>query len=172
MHIRREIASDVAAVHDVHRAAFGSDEEVDPVEVGLLARLRDDDAWLPRLSLVATAGDRVVGHVTCTRAVVGPERHALLGLGPLGVAPAVQGRGVGSALMHAVLGAAEACDEPLVGLLGAPAYYRRFGFVRSTDRAIGPPDAGWGDAFQVRTLTAHTPDIRGPFRYARPFEEL
>lgn len=44
-------------------------------------------------------------------------------LGPLGVAPSHQAAGIGSALVHAVLGAADALDEALVALLGAPAYY-------------------------------------------------
>ena len=43
--------------------------------------------------------------------------------GPLSVRPDRQRRGVGSALMHAVLGAADALGEPLVALLGSTAYY-------------------------------------------------
>jgi putative acetyltransferase len=44
------------------------------------------------------------------------------------VLPHHQGVGVGHALMHAVLAAAEAVDETVVGVLGDPAYYARFGF--------------------------------------------
>ncbi|WP_442791484.1 hypothetical protein [Micromonospora sp. NBC_01813] len=47
--------------------------------------------------------------------------------------------------MHAVLGAAEALDEPLVVLLGDPAYYQRFG--------LRPP-------------------APGRFRYAEPFDRI
>jgi predicted N-acetyltransferase YhbS len=39
-----------------------------------------------------------------------------LGLGPIGVVPGHQNRAVGHALMHAVLGAADALDEHLVAL--------------------------------------------------------
>jgi putative acetyltransferase len=42
----------------------------------------------------------------------GDGRRPALGLGPLTVEPAWQRRGVGSALMHTVLGAAGALGEP------------------------------------------------------------
>lgn len=140
-----------------------------PVEVGLLDQLRDDEGWLPALSLVAIDdADAVIGHVTCTRADV--DGHPVLGLGPLAVRPDRQRQGVGTALMHAVLGAAEALDEPLVALLGDPAYYGRFGFHPSTEYGITPPSA-WGRYFQVRLLSAGPPPA-GTFAYARPFRAL
>jgi len=93
-------------------------------------------------------------------------------LGPLSVDPPHQGRGVGSALMHAVLGAADALGEPLVVLLGNPRYYRRFAFVQGDSLGIEPPVPAWGPYFQARPLTAYDPSLQGPFRYAEPFEGL
>jgi putative acetyltransferase len=55
----------------------------------------------------------------------------VIALGPLAVRPDRQQNGVGSALMHAVLGAADALGEPLAALLSNPAYYQRFGFELS-----------------------------------------
>jgi putative acetyltransferase len=75
--------------------------------------------------------------------------------------------------MHAVLGAADALGEPLVALLGDPAYYRWFGFVTATDRGVTPPVEAWGVHFQVRTLTSYDPARHtGAFAYATPFEGL
>lgn len=74
--------------------------------------------------------------------------------------------------MHAVLGAADALAESLVALLGHTAYYPRFGFRPASELAITPPVAAWASHFQVRTLSAYEPDLRGAFRYAPPFEEL
>lgn len=133
--------------------------------------LRADRAWLPNLSLIAIgSGGAVVGHVLATRGHVGSA--PTLGLGPLSVLPDEQRNGVGSALMHAVLGAADALDEPLVALLGDPAYYRRFGFRLSTAHGIEPPVAHWRPHFQVRLLSAYVPDLRGTFVYAPPFDRL
>jgi putative acetyltransferase len=165
MLIRREHLDDIAAIRYVHRAAFVSD--VDPMEVRLVDALRDSDAWIPALSWVAELDGAVVGHVACTRGHV--DDTPAVGLGPLGVLPELQGTGVGSALMYASIGAADALDEPLIALLGAPAYYGRFGFVAAARYAIRPPEAEWGEHFQVRTHTAWRPSITGTFRYASPF---
>ena len=192
--IRRERAGDVDAIRDVHLAAFATvrdrDEPVaaedeaapppDPVEARLVDELRADTAaWLPALSLVAEDGEgEVVGHVVCTRATLGDpggpgEELPVLGLGPLGVLPERQKQGVGLALMHAVLGAADALGEPLVALLGEPAYYSRFGFVTAADVGVVPPVEAWGRYFQVRTLAAYDAGRhRGAFAYAAPFDRL
>ncbi|MBB1244266.1 N-acetyltransferase [Streptomyces durbertensis] len=176
MMIRRETDADVAAVREVVGAAFAQDGGKVPVEVALLDALRADDAWLPALSLVAVDHTgRPVGHVVCTRGLLTPEDGPVvpaLDLGPLAVRPDRQGTGVGSALMHAVLGAADALDEPLVALLGAPAYYARFGFRAAAEYGVAAPEPEWGEYFQVRTLTAHHPGARGHFAYAPPFQEL
>ncbi len=170
--VRRETATDVDAIRAVHTAAFAQPGQP-PVEAQLVDALRACDGWLPALSMVATDPDgQVLGHVVCTRARVAGEPVAL-GLGPLGVFPAWQGRGVGSALMHAILGAADALDEPLVVLLGHPNYYPRFGFRPAADYGVTSPVAQWPPLdFQARPLTAYRPTIRGPFTYAEPFDEL
>ena len=170
MLIRRETPSDAAAVHAVTTAAFAAPDTPAPVEAALVDDLRRCDGWISALSLVATADDRVVGHVVCTRGHVGTV--PALGLGPLSVDPRHQRRGVGHALVHAVLGAADAMGEPLVALLGSPGYYGRFGFRPAAEFAVDAPDASWGAYFQVRALTAYDPSIRGPFRYASPFDAL
>ncbi len=179
MLIRRERPGDVPAIDVVHRAAFtreyanGGDAPAvlaDPPEVALVHRLRSDSGWMPTLSLVAEVRDHVVGHVCLTRAGVGP--YPALALGPIGVLPGVQRGGVGSSLMHAALGAADALDEPLVGLLGSLDYYPRFGFAPGSRLGIVPDEPAWVSHFQVRTLTAYEPGITGEFRYPDPFYDL
>ena len=78
--------------------------------------------------------------------------------------------GVGSALVHAVLGAADALGEPLVALLGDPGYYSRFGFRLSGEYAITPPRAEWQPHFQVRVLSGYQSGLRGMFSYPEPFD--
>lgn len=173
MLVRRESARDGDAVARVCRRAFAALEPGrEPVEVDLLERLRRCPAWLPHLALVAVVDGEVVGHAVATRATIEPSRGAAVGLGPVAVLPDHQRRGVGTALLHTLLGAADATAEPLVGVLGDPAYYSRFGFVPAVDHRIDAPDPDWGAHFQVRPLSAHRDDLTGRFRYAPPFEEL
>ncbi|HEV7210949.1 MAG TPA: N-acetyltransferase [Blastococcus sp.] len=171
MHVRREQPADHDAVRAVHRAAFGqpgSDAEV--AEARLTDELREDAGFLPHLSLVAVVDDAVVGHVLATRGWLEPTGVPVLGLGPLGVVPAAQRRGAGSALVHAVVAVAEACEERLIALLGAPEYYGRFDFRAATELGVAPPELRWGAHFQARRLTG--PPVRGTFRYADPFGRL
>lgn len=172
MLVRREQPGDVEVVRGVVAAAFARPENLGrvPVEVTLLDGLRADDDWLPMLSLVAEPVEgEVVGHVVCTRGSV--DGSPALGLGPLAVRPDWQRRGVGKALMHAVLGAADAVGEPLVAVLGEPDYYGRYGFRAAAAYGIAPPDPQWGEYFQVRTLSAYRPGT-GTFAYAEPFNRL
>jgi putative acetyltransferase len=170
--IRRETDRDAESIRSVTAAAFGGavGGAPSPVEVALVDELRVSGAWLPPLSLVAVGpGDDVIGHVLCTRGHVGTT--PVLGLGPLSVRPDGQRRGVGSALMHAVLGAGDALGEPLVALLGSPAYYCRFGFRLSSEYQILPPRPHWQPHFQVRVLTAYRPGLCGTFTYPEPFDQ-
>ncbi len=177
--IRQSGPDDVAAIRRLTVAAFAAaahsappvDDTGDPGEAALVVWLLEDALAIPELSLVAV-GDagHLVGHVICSRGRV--DGHPALGLGPLSVHPDHQRGGVGSALVHAVLGAAEALDEPLVALLGDPGYYGRFGFHPASQVGIIAPEPSWGGYFQVRTLAAYDADVTGAFRYSEPFDRL
>ena len=140
------------------------------MEVRLLDALRASDSWIPALSWVAEVDSRVVGHCVSTRGHVGDV--SCVGLGPIGVVPDAQGMGVGSALMNATIGAADALGEPLIALLGEPSFYARFGFTPARDHGIEPPSSAWGDHFQVLRLSAWTDSIGGLFQYAPPFNTV
>jgi putative acetyltransferase len=171
--IRRELTGDEPAIGRVHADAFAPQYPGgEPVEPQLVDDLRTSGAYLGALSLVAVADGQIVGHVCCTRATLHPGEHPVLGLGPLGVLQSHQRLGVGGALMHAVLGAADALDEPLVVLLGHPEYYPRFGFRPADEIGVEPENEEWAPFFQARTLTSYRPELRGRFRYAKPFDDL
>jgi putative acetyltransferase len=170
--IRREGAGDAEVIYAITAAAFGRAGETGvPAEAPLVDALRAGPAWIPELSLVAVdPGGDVVGHVVCSRGSV--AGLPVLGLGPLSVRPDRQLSGIGSALMHAVLGAADALNEPLVALLGSPVYYPRFGFRLAGEYGITPQEPRWVPHFQVRTLTAYDPSLRGAFAYSEPFDHV
>ena len=152
----------------VHNAAFG--DGADSAEAQLVDDLRADGDIIAGLSIVAVVDGDVVGHVVCSRASV--AGRSSIGLGPLGVIPVSQRCGVGQALMHAVLAAADALDAPAVALLGDPGYYRRFGFVAGAVLGVLPSNPEWVEHFQVRPLDAWDDSLRGIFRYAPAFDRL
>lgn len=165
MIVRRERPEDAVAIRAVHTSAFTSGAAV---EAPLVDRLRDDGDLIAAVSLVAIdRDDAIIAHVACSRATV--AGRPTLGLGPLGVRRAFQRRGAGQALMHAVIGAADALDEPAVFLLGDPVFYGRFGFVPAASVRVIAPDPGWSEHFQARRLGAWEPALRGTFAYAPAF---
>ncbi len=167
MLIRRERPADANAIRALHRAAFAPSEH----DHGrLVDELRDDGDAVAELSLVAERDGEIVGHVVCSYATVDGRR--CLGLGPIGVLPERQRVGVGAALMHAVIAAADALGEPAIVLLGHAAYYPRFGFEPAADHGILPAE-DWGrEVFLVRRLGAWDGTLRGTFRFASAFDRI
>lgn len=123
MIVRPVRPADFPAIRAVVAAAFGRAEEADMVD-----QVRAGGQLL--FELTAEADGAVAGHVLFSRMTCEPAAF-VAGLAPLAVAPGKQGRGIGGALVRQGL---EACRElGTVGcvVLGAPAYYARFGFRRA-----------------------------------------
>ncbi len=141
-------------------------------EATLVDELRGDGDLVPELTLVAERDGLVVGHVAVSRATLDGRTGEVVGLGPIGVLPDQQGRGVGSALMHGALAAADALGLRGVVLLGHPTYYPRFGFEAAVDHGVRPPQ-DWGrEYFMLRRLEAWRDGPAGAFRYAPAFDRL
>ncbi len=178
MFIRQEQPSDADEIRELHRRAFARPATQDApatdgaLEANLVDELRTDGDLLTPLCLVAVEDGVVVGHVAMSRALLDDRPAPLAALGPLGVLPERQGAGVGSALMHATLAAADAVGLRGVVLLGHATYYPRFGFRPAVDHGITPPQ-DWGPAyFLLRTLGAWGDGRTGAFRYSPAFERL
>jgi putative acetyltransferase len=160
--IRPERREDHAAIRRVVRAAFDKHRSV----ADLVDLIRESPEFVPELSLVACYSGEVVGHVMLSHAELVDEpgvRHPILELSPLAVAPELQRRGIGSALVPAGLAAAEKLGEPLVVLQGSPDYYPRFGFrdCRSLGIVIDLPDWAPPDAGMAYPLSGYDPSMRG-----------
>ena len=164
--IRPEVPADLAAVRAVLTAAFPT-----PAEAGLVDALRS--AGRLTVSLVATTSNgEIIGHVALSPLTLDDHHTRGLGLAPVAVDPAHQGRGLGGALVRAALAAARDRGARFVVLLGAPAYYSRFGFVAASTLGL-TSEYEAGDAFQAIELQpgALAP-LRGLVRYAPEFADL
>ena len=169
--IRPETADDHQAVREVHTLAFGGGGRIP----ALVAALRLAPAPLAPMSLVATLGDRVVGHVLLSGCRLdAPHRIVdVLSLSPLGVLPAHQRQGIGTRLIQHALAAADDQGVPLVFLEGSPDFYGRRGFERAGAAGFRSPSLRIPDAvFQVARLSAYEPWMMGTFVYSEPFWAL
>ncbi|MEU8400571.1 N-acetyltransferase [Nonomuraea sp. NPDC048892] len=159
---RPEERRDLPAIREVLLAAFPTALEADLVDA-----LRKDPSWLPGLSIVAEHDGRVAGHVLLTRCHVAGA--PALALAPCAVSPAFQRQGAGSAAITASLAAARDAGESLVLVLGHPAYYPRFGFVRASAYGIRAPFDVPDEAMMALVLDDRRPVPTGTIAYPPPF---
>ncbi|QKO21143.1 GNAT family N-acetyltransferase [Rhodoferax sp. BAB1] len=126
LRIRDETTLDVPAITALTEAAFLNAPHTAHTEHFIVNALRR--AGQLTLSLVAERDSVVVGHVALSPVTISDGAPGWYGLGPISVLPALQGQGIGSALMHAALDGLRARGAAGCLLVGDPAYYTRFGF--------------------------------------------
>ena len=163
--IRQESEGDAPAIRRVQEQAFSEEDEAKVVDM-----LRASNSVV--LSLVAVVAGEAVGHVLFSPVTVesSPVGSRWVALGPIGVLPDQQGRGIGSRLVREGLAQCrlQGCDG--VVLLGAPAYYGRFGFIPASDYGLTDPYGG-GPAFQAIELRQGALEqITGAVRFAPEFD--
>ncbi len=152
------------AIVDVVREAFSGRSRDGHEEVDIVLNTWLLNAAVSGLDLVAIEDGQVVGHVLGAYGSLDERR--VVGVAPLAVVPDRQGEGIGSGLMKELLRQAEEIGEPLLVLLGLPAYYVRFGFETAGPLGIDCPSVGSGNRhFLIRKLATYSPHYLGEFRY-------
>lgn len=132
--IRDAEAGEEAAIARLITAAFLGAPHAGGNEAAIVADLRAADGLV--LSLVAEREGEILGHIAASAAQVG-GRAGWYCIAPVAVAPAVQGQGIGAALIGAALAYLRALDAKGAVLVGDPAYYRRFGFAARAGLTAG-----------------------------------
>ncbi|HET6395954.1 MAG TPA: N-acetyltransferase [Pseudoxanthomonas sp.] len=150
MWIREEGPDDVDAIRALVRQAFAAGDAPGDgrLETRIVDTLRADGALA--VSLVADIDGRIAGHVAFSPARPSRDGDGWYVLGPLAVAPADQGHGVGGALVRAGLRLLQEHEANGCVVLGDPGYYGRFGF--RADPLLSLPGAPEG-AFQALRFT-------------------
>lgn len=160
--VRPEEPRDIDAIAKLTEAAFAAVEQSSKTERFIVNALRQ--AGQLSVSLVAEQGGSVVGHVAVSPVDISTGAVGWYGLGPISVAPAQQGRGIGSALMREALGRLRLLGTRGCVLLGDPAFYKRLGFAPSaglTLRGVPP------EYFQALSFGDEVP--AGEVRYHHAF---
>ncbi|MGE3248148.1 MAG: GNAT family N-acetyltransferase [Beijerinckiaceae bacterium] len=161
--IRPCLPADSAALETLYAAAF-PDEDLLPLLRRLLHQQHGE------LCLVAVADGEPVGHIVfSTCRVTGCADKAAL-LGPLAVAPTLQRRGIGGALVRAGLGRLKNDGVVRVFVLGDPAYYRRFGFAPESGVSTPYPiPEEWRSAWQFIDLVEGIGALEGGLAVPDPW---
>lgn len=152
MQIREERPEDATTIRALTDAAFKGMPFSDQTEAQVIDRLRAAGALT--LSLVATEGGEIIGHVAFSPVKINGEAGDWYGLGPVSVWPDHQLKGTGQALIREGLQRLQSMGAGGCVLLGDPAYYCRFGFQNDPDLYnVGAP--AW--AFQRLMLNGSRP---------------
>lgn len=152
MQIRQERPEDAKTIHALTDAAFKGMPFSDGTEARVIDGLRAAGALT--LSLVAVQDGAIVGHVAFSPVTINGAAGDWCGLGPVSVWPDRQRSGIGQALIREGLRRLRSMGAGGCVLLGAPAYYARFGFENDPGlRHAGAP--AW--AFQCLTLIGPRP---------------
>lgn len=164
INIRTETTQDVAAVRRINQLAFGQ-----PLEANLVDALRKNAR--PQISLVATNGEDVVGHIFFSRVTLEPDQPhlSIMGLAPMGVLPNLQRHGIGSQLVRAGLTECDQLGCDAVVVLGHPEFYPRFGFIPASRKGLRCEYPVPDDVFMVLELKPNAITAEGLVKYRPEF---
>ncbi len=151
--IRAAKPDDGAAIEEVHIKAFRG-----PAEAKLVQLISERKKAL--ISLVALYESKVVGHILFSAVTIAnaPVAFSGVGLAPVAVLPDFQSQGIGSKLIRDGLERCRQAGYDAVVVLGDPAYYSRFGFVRAADFGL---QNEYGVADEFMELPLHETALEG-----------
>lgn len=91
-----ETLEDYTAISEVHKLAFGQENEA-----RLVKNIRQAANFNPKLSLVAIKNEKVVGHILFSPITIQSPKSNIpaLALAPLAICPEFQNQGIGSQLV-------------------------------------------------------------------------
>ncbi|MBR5521591.1 MAG: N-acetyltransferase [Oscillospiraceae bacterium] len=164
-----EEEKDFRRVEEITRLAFSYPGRVErggigcPFEHWMVNELRRRDGYTD-LSLVAKSDDEIIGHIICSKAEVRTENKTIpvLNIGPISVLPEYQKKGVGKALIYAMIEKAKMLGHGAILFWGRPEYYPQFGFVAASGYGITDRDGHASPAFfAMELIEGYLSDAKG-----------
>jgi len=172
--IRTEAREDFKAVFELVKNAFENQEYSDHKEHHLVARLRNSDAFIPELSLIAEIDHQIVGYVLLTKIKIidaNASSYTSLALAPVAVLQAFQGKGIGGTLIEAAHDKARDLGFGSVVLLGHENYYPKFGYKLTKEFGIKLPfDVPEANCMAIELTKNSLQNVSGIVQYAQEFE--
>lgn len=171
--IRQEQKNDYRKTEEVVKEALLNEEFSDKKEHELVKRIRECDAFIPELSIVAVDKE-IVGHIMLSKITIeqGGTTIDSLALAPVSIAPSHQKKGIGGKLITAALEKAKELGYGSVVVLGHPEYYPKFGFERASQWNIKAPFEVPDEVFMVMELRENTlQGVEGIVQYSSAFAE-
>lgn len=150
--IREERAGDEDAIREMTVRAFDGHPYSEGDEASVIDGLRADGDLV--LSLVAVEHEVVIAQVSYSTARLSNGEAGWMVIGPIAVAPARQGEGIGRALMDAGEAAMRAMGAKGITVLGDPQLYGKFGYRQHTPMKL---EGELGEYLQVKSFGAAIP---------------
>ncbi|MGD6962335.1 GNAT family N-acetyltransferase [Fictibacillus phosphorivorans] len=171
--IRIERMEDYKKTEKVVRNAFQSEAFSDKKEHILVHRIRQTEAFVPELSLVAENEKKaIVGHVLLSKVKIVNDKQVAksLALAPVSVVPEYQNKGIGSQLIKEALTSAKNLGYQSVIVLGHQDFYPKFGFKKASTWRIKAPFDVPDEVFMALELTENSlAHVHGVVHYSEAF---
>jgi predicted N-acetyltransferase YhbS len=167
--VRAEKPEDKSCIDNVIKEAFKHMPYSQHQEHMLIDRLRNSDAYVPELALVAEIDGKIVGFILFTEILI--DDKVALALAPVGVLPEYQKSGVGKELINTGHEIARKKNYDGVLVLGNPNYYSKFGYIKASEYDIDSPfELFADDNYMACELSPGSlQDYRGDVLYAEEF---
>lgn len=170
--IRQETKDDLREVFELNYLVFGQDNEAKLVD----ALRKNQTAFVPELSIVATIVKKIVGHILFTKIQIKDDSGKLyesLGLAPMAVKTEFQKNGIGGQLVKKGFEVAKKLGFKSVIVLGHEHYYPKFGFQPASKWQIKAPFNVPENVFMAIELDADGfKNISGTVVYPKEFETV
>ena len=172
--IRKEEKEDFKKVFELIRLAFENEELSDHKEQFLVERLRNSDAFVPELSLIAEVDNQIAGYILLTKINIEDKdknTYTSLALAPVAVLPNYQGKGIGGKLIQAAHDIAKKMGFGSVMLLGHENYYPKFGYKLTKEFGIKLPfEVPEENCMAIELSQNALQNVSGVVRYPKEFE--